>query len=117
MDISELDLEGGTFKFTLPYTALGGIGWVVGLLVVIVGIVLSINDPPLIFLIAVGCMVMAFVTPGSFEGSLNEVSSILVRLRQLATHAQNEDHLWIWVFSEPDLQPVNHLCRAIGEDW
>ena len=37
------------------------------------------------------------------EGSLNEVSSILVRLRQLATHAQNE------AVNEPEMLAMDQL--------
>ena len=39
MDIKELDMNGGFFKPTIPYTMWGWIGWAAGLLLVIVGIV------------------------------------------------------------------------------
>ena len=113
MDIGELDLDGGTFKFTLPYTTLGWIGWVIGLLVVIVGIVLGITDPPLIFLIAVGCMVMAFMTPGSFEGSLNEIRKTAIDPAELEAKAEASgltiDNWW--------LQQTTYVPTNDPNDW
>ena len=113
MDISELDLEGGTFKLTLPYTTLGWIGWAIGLLVAIIGLVLSINDPLMLILIAIGCMVMAVLTPGSFEGSLNQVREAAIDPAELEAKAEASgltiDSWW--------LQQTTYVPTNDPNDW
>ena len=75
MDISEVDLDGGTFKFTIPYHWISWIVWVIGLILTLLGIVATLggNGIGTLLLSAVGCLMMAFASPGSLEGQMKKV--------------------------------------------
>ena len=96
MDIKELDMNGGFFKLTIPYTMWGWIGWAAGLLLVIVGIVIAFlpsdnsSDNTFGFLLisTFGFLLMAAMTPGSFESSLNQVRKSAIAPEELAAKAE-----------------------------
>jgi hypothetical protein len=77
MDISELEMDGGFFKFTLPYTWGQWVVWVIGLLIGMAGLVLPFVDAnsgyELFFLSALGFILMAAVSPGSLEAGIYKV--------------------------------------------
>lgn len=96
MDIKELDMNGGFFKLTFPYTMWGWIGWAAGLLLVIVGLVIAFlpsnnsSDDTFGFLLisTFGFLLMAAMTPGSFESSLNQVRKSAIDPEELAAKAE-----------------------------
>ena len=96
MDIKELDMNGGFFKPTIPYTMWGWIGWAVGLLLVIAGIVVAFlpsdastdNTFGFLLISSFGFLIMAAMTPGSFESSLNQVRKSAVDPEELAAKAE-----------------------------
>ena len=67
MNINDLDLDRGFFQLTLPYRWQYWIGWVFGMLMVLVGAVVN----PLIALF--GLLVVALCSPGSLEADLHKV--------------------------------------------
>jgi len=65
MTQQNIDFIGGGFKLTLPYTFVGWIVWIIGLLIVGFGVVAAVSDPYGIALCAIGFTVMALISPGS----------------------------------------------------
>ena len=64
MGLSQLDLNGGTFKVNLPYTWLGWLIWVIGLIFTLVGFASTATGEILgLAIAALGLMVMAFSSP------------------------------------------------------
>ncbi|MGB2447479.1 MAG: hypothetical protein ACPICB_07100, partial [Candidatus Poseidoniaceae archaeon] len=64
MNISELDLDRGFFQLTLPYRWQYWIGWVIGMIMIVVGIVVN----PAISLF--GLLFVGLCSPGSLEADL-----------------------------------------------
>ena len=77
MDISELEMNGGFFKFTLPYTWGQWFGWVLGLLIALCGIAIPFIDSnsgfEIFFVAAFGFIMMALLSPGSLEAGIHKV--------------------------------------------
>ncbi len=90
MDISEVDLDGGTFKFTIPYHWISWIVWVIGLILTLLGIVATLggNEIGTLLLSAVGCLMMAFASPGSLEGQMKKVRENAIDPAELEAKAQ-----------------------------
>lgn len=66
MDIKDMSLDRGLFQLTLPYTWMGWIGWVIGVLLLLAGIL----NP---FISLVGLLIIALCSPGSLEADLHKV--------------------------------------------
>ena len=67
MNISDLDLNRGFFQITLPYRWQFWIGWVIGIILILAGIVTN----PAISL--VGLLFVGLCSPGSLEADLHKV--------------------------------------------
>ena len=99
MDISELDLNGGTFKVNFPYHWIVWLIWVIGLLITLVGFAGATNDVQALILSAIGLVVMAFSSPGSLEGSLHKIRKNAIDPAQLQAKAESSglsiDNWWM----------------------
>jgi len=90
MDIKDIDLDGGSFKFTLPYHWISWIVWAIGLILTIVGLIGVIGGNGAVVLMAssIGCLVMAFSSPGSIEGQLKKVRDNAIDPAELEAKAE-----------------------------
>ncbi len=90
MDIKDIDLDGGSFKFTLPYHWISWIVWAIGLILTIVGLIGVIGGNGAVVLMAssIGCLVMAFSSPGSIEGQLKKVRDSAIDPAELEAKAE-----------------------------
>ena len=90
MDIKDIDLDGGSFKFTLPYNWISWIVWAIGLILTIVGLIGFIGGNGAVVLMAssIGCLVMAFSSPGSIEGQLKKVRDSAIDPAELEAKAE-----------------------------
>ena len=90
MDIKDIDLDGGSFKFTLPYHWISWIVWAIGLILTIVGLIGFIGGNGAVVLMAssIGCLVMAFSSPGSIEGQLKKVRDSAIDPAELEAKAE-----------------------------
>ena len=67
MNISELDLDRGFFQLTMPYRWQYWIGWVIGIIMIVAGILVN----PVISLL--GLLFVGLCSPGSLEADLHKV--------------------------------------------
>jgi len=83
-------LDGGSFKFTLPYHWISWIVWAIGLILTIVGLIGVIGGNGAVVLMAssIGCLVMAFSSPGSIEGQLKKVRDNAIDPAELEAKAE-----------------------------
>ena len=110
MDISEVDLDGGTFKFTIPYHWISWIVWVIGLILTLLGIVATLggNEIGTLLLSAVGCLMMAFVSPGSLEGQMKKVRENAIDPAELEAKAQASGlTIDSWLMQQSTYVPTN----------
>ena len=61
-----MSLDRGFFQLTLPYTWMGWVGWGIGVILLLAGIL----NP---FISLVGLLVIALCSPGSLEADLHKV--------------------------------------------
>jgi len=110
MDISEVDLDGGTFKFTIPYHWISWIVWVIGLILTLMGIVATLGGNGLgtLLLSAVGCLMMAFASPGSLEGQMKKVRENAIDPAELEAKAQASGlTIDSWLMQQSTYVPTN----------
>ena len=110
MDISEVDLDGGTFKFTIPYHWISWIVWVIGLILTLLGIVATLggNGIGTLLLSAVGCLMMAFASPGSLEGQMKKVRENAIDPAELEAKAQASGlTIDSWLMQQSTYVPTN----------
>ena len=110
MDISEVDLDGGTFKFTIPYHWISWIVWVIGLILTLLGIVATLggNEIGTLLLSAVGCLMMAFSSPGSLEGQMKKVRESAIDPAELEAKAQASGlTIDSWLMQQSTYVPTN----------
>ena len=113
MDISELDLNGGTFKVNFPYHWIGWVIWAIGLIITLVGFAAGISDPQSLLIAAIGLIVMAFSSPGSLEGSLHKVRQSAIDPAELQAKAEASgfsiDNWW--------MQQTSYVPTTDPNDW
>ena len=89
MEISEIDLDGGTFKFTLPYHWIGWLLWTIGLLMALASIFAFLQSGAQTLLLGTfGFLLMAFSSPGSLEGQLKKVRENAIDPAELEAKAE-----------------------------
>lgn len=113
MDIKQLDLNGGTFKVTLPYHWIGWLFWLIGLLVTIFGFVGAIEELQMLFISAIGLVVMGFSSPGSLEESMYKVRKNAIDSEELQAKAESSgltvDSWW--------MQQTSYIPTNDPNDW
>ena len=109
MEISEIDLDGGTFKFTLPYHWITWILWVLGLLMTLVSILASIGGGGETLLLGTfGLLLMAFASPGSLEGQLKKVRENAIDPAELEAKAEASGlTVDSWLMQQTTYVPTN----------
>jgi hypothetical protein len=85
MDIKEMSLDRGFFQLTLPYTWRGWVGWVIGVILLLAGIL----NP---FISLVGLLVIALCSPGSLEADLHKVRKNAPQPESLEAEALNKGY-------------------------
>ena len=84
MNISELDLDRGFFQLTLPYRWQYWIGWVIGMIMIVAGIVVN----PVISLF--GLLFVGLSSPGSLEADLHKVRTSCTTTRRFGKGSTRE---------------------------
>ena len=113
MNINDLDLDRGFFQLTLPYRWQYWIGWVFGMLMIIVGALAN----PLIALF--GLLVVALCSPGSLEADLHKVRKAAPQPEDLEKEALEKgfsiDSWWMGRTSyTPTTDPSDWILAAPG---
>ena len=113
MNINDINLDRGFFQLTLPYRWQYWIGWVFGMLMVIVGALAN----PLICL--VGLFVVGVCSPGSLEADLNKVRQAAPQPEDLEKEALEKgfsiDSWWMGRTSyTPTTDPSDWILAAPG---
>ena len=89
MDVSEIDMDGGMFRFTLPYSFWTWFGWGIGALFALIGIVsYFMIGPEALFASCIGFSVMALFSPGSFEAELHRIRKNAIDPAELEAKAE-----------------------------
>ena len=123
MDISELEMDGGFFKFTLPYTWGQWFGWVLGLLIALCGIAIPFIDSnsgfEIFFIAAFGFIMMALLSPGSLEAGIYKVRQNAANPDDFAAIAEqkgmNIESWWLQQRSYvPTTDPSDWILAAPG---
>ena len=113
MTLQDINLDGGAFKFNLPYNFVGWIIFVLGFIVVLVGFVLSVDDAMSLGISAAGFLVMAFSTPGSLEADFHNVRKNAIDPAELEAKAEASgltiDNWW--------LQQTTYVPTTDPNDW
>ncbi len=110
MDIKDIDLDGGSFKFTLPYHWISWIVWVIGLILTLVGVVgfFGGNNATVLFASSIGCLMMAVASPGSIEGQLKKVRESAIDPAELEAKAQASGlSIDNWLMQQTTYVPTN----------
>ena len=94
MNIRELDLHGGAFRFTKPYTWGGWLIWVLAFIIFGAGVFLLFSpemdgEPTPFFLIIAGMFILAFSSPGSFQAELHHIRKSAISQEDLEQKAQS----------------------------
>jgi len=113
MNINDLDLDRGFFQLTLPYRWQYWVGWVLGILMVLVGALAN----PLIALF--GLLVVALCSPGSLEADLHRVRKAAPQPEDLEKEALEKgfsiDSWWMGRTSyTPTTDPSDWILTAPG---
>ncbi|MGB1366005.1 MAG: hypothetical protein ACPG64_06410 [Candidatus Poseidoniaceae archaeon] len=113
MNISDFDLDRGFLQLTLPYRWQYWIGWVIGMLMIIVGIVVN----PVISL--VGLLFVGLCSPGSLEADLHKVRQAAPQPEDLEREALEKgysiDSWWMGRTSyTPTTDPSDWILAAPG---
>ncbi len=113
MNINDLDLDRGFFQFTLPYRWQYWIVWVLGMLMILVGVVVN----PVICLF--GLLVVGMSSPGSLEADLHKVRKSAPQPEDLEKEALEKgfsiDSWWMGRTSyTPTADPSDWILTAPG---
>ena len=114
MNAGSLDLDGGAFKFNLPYTWQGWLIWAFGMLMTVGGLVVAATiDPAMAFIAIVGCLLMALTAPGSLEADLHRLRKEAMPVEAMEQKAQESglsiDSWW--------LQQTTYVPTTDPSDW
>ncbi len=112
MDISELEMDGGFFKFTLPYIWWQWLVWALGLIIGIAGIALPFVDASNgyapFFIAAVGFIMMAGMSPGSLEAGIYKVRQNAANPEDFAALAEQKGMtIESWWLQQRSYVPTN----------
>ncbi|MDP6869484.1 MAG: hypothetical protein QGI21_01765 [Candidatus Poseidoniaceae archaeon] len=91
MALDSLNLNGGLFRLTLPYTFWGWLSFGLGLLMFIVGIILlfmGIDEIGIFSIPIVGLIILMTMCPGSFESELHNVRKSSIDPEELEAKAK-----------------------------
>ena len=113
MNLSDLNLNRGFFQLTLPYRWQYWVGWVLGMLMVVLGALAN----PLIALF--GLLVVALCSPGSLEADLHKVRKAAPQPEDLEKEALEKgfsiDSWWMGRTSyTPTTDPSDWILAAPG---
>jgi hypothetical protein len=108
MNQQNIDFVGGGFKLTLPYTFVGWIVWIIGLLIVGFGAVAAASDPYGIALCAIGFTIMALISPGSMSAGLHRLRKDSISSADLQAKAEQSGYtMENWFLQQSTLVPTN----------
>ncbi len=119
MDITDLDLNGGTFKVNLPYNWVGWLLWAIGLVITLAGFFVAISDINGLGVAAFGLLFMALTSPGSLEAKLHQVRKSAIDPAVLEAKAEASglsiDNWWMKQTSYvPTTDPSDWILPAPG---
>jgi hypothetical protein len=106
MSLDGVNLDRGFFQFTMPYHWLSWIGWVIGLLMVLGGLVTFMDGGGIIT--AFGFFVIALLSPASLEADLHNVRKNAPQPNDLEEAALKNGHeMESWFFGRSSYSPTN----------
>lgn len=106
MSLDGVNLDRGFFQFTVPYHWLNWIGWVIGLLMVVAGLVTFMSGGGIIA--AFGFFVIALLSPASLETDLHNVRKNAPQPDDLEEAALKNGHeMESWFFGRSSYSPTN----------
>ena len=109
MDIKEVQLHGGLFKFTLPYRWWQWLGWVIGLIMGLGGFAGLVNgDYELLFISAFGFFICALISPGTIESELHQVRKTSANPEEFEAMAEQKGlTIDSWFLGQSTLVPTS----------
>ncbi len=106
MQLEGVNLDRGFFQLTVPYHWLSWVGWVIGLLMVIVGLITFMDGGGL--LAAFGFLVIALLSPASLETDLHNIRKNAPQADDLEEAAlKNGLEVESWFFGRSSYSPTN----------
>ena len=106
MSLDGVNLNRGFFHFTTPYNWVGWIFWIIGLMLVIVGLVTFTEGGGLAC--ALGFLIIAALSPASLQTDLHNVRKNAPQPDDLETEAlKNGYELESWFFGRSSYSPTN----------
>ena len=106
MSLDGVNLDRGFFQLTVPYHWLNWIGWVIGLLMVVAGLVTFMSGGGIIA--AFGFFVIALLSPASLETDLHNVRKNAPQPDDLEEAALKNGHeMESWFFGRSSYSPTN----------
>ena len=106
MSLDGVNLDRGFFQFTVPYHWLNWIGWVIGLLMVVAGLVTFMSGGGIIA--AFGFFLIALLSPASLETDLHNVRKNAPQPDDLEEAALKNGHeMESWFFGRSSYSPTN----------
>ena len=106
MSLDGVNLNRGFFHFTTPYNWVGWIFWIIGLMLVIVGLVTFTEGGGLVC--ALGFLIIAALSPASLQTDLHNVRKNAPQPDDLETEAlKNGYELESWFFGRSSYSPTN----------
>ena len=106
MSLDGVNLNRGFFHFTTPYNWVGWIFWIIGLLMVVVGLVTFMEGGGLAC--ALGFLIIAALSPASLQTDLHNVRKNAPQPDDLETEAlKNGYELESWFFGRSSYSPTN----------
>ena len=106
MSLEGVNLNRGFFHFTTPYSWLGWIVWILGLMLVVVGLITFMAGGG--FFCALGFLIIAALSPASLQTDLHNVRKNAPQPDDLETEAlKNGYELESWFFGRSSYSPTN----------
>lgn len=119
MPLEDVQLDHGAFQFTMPYEWRGWLGWVIGILFLILGFVLAFQEPLAMGLVSIGALIIALTSPASLEADLHSVRKNAAQPADLEAQALDKgltiDSWWLGRHSYvPTTDPSDWILPAPG---
>ena len=106
MSLDGVNLNRGFFHFTTPYSWVGWIFWIIGLLMVVAGLVMFMEGGGIVA--AFGFFIIALLSPASLQTDLHNVRKNAPQPDDLETEAlKNGYELESWFFGRSSYSPTN----------